>query len=291
MKWLLLVLAFVLGAAITWFLTVRRASRTVQAGTGAGASPAAAASEQAGAGVQADADPTGPELTPVVSPGEPVAGAVGIAGGADLAAAAGAGALAAETGEAAPDAGSRDEADDVGAAAGADVDEADDADGTGFGGAHTPLSEPRGAAESWDRDAQDEDALLTEDSTERDEAAPVVDATPNGDGVADVAPVVDATPNGDVAGVGEPVVVAALDEAVEADDAASRAHEVPDVEPSPEDDLDADVSVEKADGVVPVADATPSGDVAGVGGSRARPTQGELTFDEPEESVPPEDQP
>ena len=40
MKWLLLVLAFVLGAVITWFLTVRRASRTVQAGPGEGASPA-----------------------------------------------------------------------------------------------------------------------------------------------------------------------------------------------------------------------------------------------------------
>ena len=47
MTWLLLVLAFVLGAAITWFLTVRRASRTVQAGAGAGASPAAAG-ERAG---------------------------------------------------------------------------------------------------------------------------------------------------------------------------------------------------------------------------------------------------
>ncbi|KRB44087.1 hypothetical protein [Terrabacter sp. Root181] len=275
MKWLLLVLAFVLGAAVTWFLTVRRASRTVQAGPGAGASPAAAASEQDVGAVEADAEPAGPELTPLVSPGEPVAGAVGIAGGADLTAAAGAGALAAETAEAAPDAGSQDEADDVDAAAGADVDEAEDADGTGFGGAHTPLSEPRGAAESWDRDAQDEDALLTEASTEPDDSAPVVDATPNGD----------------VAGVGEPVVVAALDEAVEADDAASWTDAVPDLEPSPKADLDADVSVEPADDVVPIADATPSGDVAGVGGSRARPTQGELTFDEPQESVPPEDQP
>ena len=94
-----------------------------------------------------------------------------------------------------------------------------------------------------------------------------------------------------MAGVGEPEAVAALDEAVEADDAGSWAAEVPDVEPSPEDDLDADVSEEPAVNVAPVADATPTGDLAGVGGPGARPTQGELTFDEPDDSVPPEEKP
>ena len=270
MKWLLLVLAFVLGAAITWFLTVKHASRTVQEGVGA------------------PADPAAPELTPVVSPGEPVAGAVGIAGGADLAAAAGAGVLATEPAET-----SQRSHDEV------------DGDAGGFGGPHTPLSESPGAAESWDRDAEDEDALLSRPSAESADVAPVADATPNHDvasdiapvadatygAASDIAPVVDATPNGDLAGVGEAEAVAALDEAVEEDDAGSWADEVPDVEPSQEDDLDADVSVPPAINIVPVADATPSGDVAGVAGPGARPTQGELTFDEPDDSVPPEEKP
>ncbi|KRF44573.1 hypothetical protein ASH01_11290 [Terrabacter sp. Soil811] len=288
MKWLLLMLAFVLGAAITWFLTVKHASRTVQEGAGAAAELSA------------------PEPTPVVSPSEPVAGAAGVAGGADLAAAAGAGVLATE-----PAGTSQRSHDEV------------DVDAAGFGGPHTPLSESRSAAESWDRNAEDEDALLSRaseddaddapvaeatpndgaasavapvvDATPNDGAAsavaPVVDATPNDGAASAVAPVVDATPNGDLAGVGEPEAVAALEEEVEEDDAGSWADEVPDVEPSQEDDLDADVSVARATNIVPVADATPSGDVAGVAGPGALPTQGELTFDEPDDSVPPEEKP
>lgn len=272
MKWLLLMLAFVLGAAITWFLTVKHASRTVQEGAGAAAELSA------------------PEPTPVVSPSEPVAGAAGVAGGADLAAAAGAGVLATEPAET-----SQRSHDEV------------DVDAAGFGGPHTPLSESRGAAESWDRNAEDEDALLSRaseddadvapvaEATPNDGAAsavaPVVDATPNDGAASAVAPVVDATPNGDLAGVGDAGAVEALDEAVEGKDAGSWADEVPDVEPSSADDLDADVSVARATNIVPVADATPSGDVAGVAGPGARSTQGELTFDEPDDSVRPEEKP
>ena len=240
MTWLLMVLAFVLGVALTWLLTVKRVSRTVQEGAGA-----------------AD-ESSAPELTPVVSPGEPVAGAVGIGGGADLAAAEGAGVPAAEADETSQR--SQDEAA---------VDEG------GFGGPHTPLSESPGAAESWDRDAEDEDALMPRSSVE-----PAV-----------VAPVAEATPNGDLAGVGEPEAVAALDEAAEGDDVGSSAEELSEVDPSSADHLDVDESEEPAVNVAPVADATPSGDLAGVGGPGAQPPQGELTFDEPEDSVPPEEKP
>ena len=256
MKWLLLVLAFVLGAAMTWFLTVKHASRTVPDGAGAAPGPSA------------------PEPGPVVSPGEPVAGAVGIAGGGDLAAAAGAGVMATEPTEAPQR--SHEEID---------------GDAGGFGGPRTPLSEAPGAAESWDRNAEDEDALLSRASVQSaDVVAAVADTTPDEDGAPDIAPVVDATRNGDVAGVGEPEAVAALEEAVEGDDAGSSADEVPDAEPS-EDDLDADGSVTPAITIVPVTDAIPSGDVAGVAGPGVRPTQGELTFDEPDGSVPPEEKP
>src|SRR6476620_1491236 len=41
-----------------------------------------------------------------------------------------------------------------------DADEGDDDDGSAFAGATTEYSAVVGAAESWDRDAQDEDALL-----------------------------------------------------------------------------------------------------------------------------------
>ena len=272
MKWLLLVLAFVLGAAITWLLTVKRVSRTVQQGADA-----------------TSAEPAAPELTPVVSPGEPVAGALGIAGGADLAAAANAGVLATDADET-----SQRSQDEV------------EADEGGFGGPHTPLSESPGAAESWDRDAEDEDALLPRSGAEAAVAAPVpettpdddvasdippvADATPNDD-VATVAPVAEATPNGDLAGVGEPEAVAALDEAAEEDDSGSWADEVSEADPSSADDLDAAASEEPAVDVAPVAAATPTCDTAGVAGPGARPTQGELTFDEPDDSVPPEEKP
>ena len=270
MTWLLLVLALALGVALTWLLTVKRVSRTVPEGAGAAAESSA------------------PELTPVVSPGEPVAGAVGIGGGADLAAAEGAGVPAAEADETSQR--SQD---------GATADEG------GFGGPHTPLSESPGAAESWDRDAEDEDALLPRSSVEPAVVAPVAEATPDDDvtpaiaPVAEatldddvapvVAPVAEATPNGDLAGVAEPEAVAALDEAAEGDDVGPSAEEVSEVDPSSADDLDVDESEEPAVNVAPVADATPSGDLAGVGGPGARPTQGELTFDEPDDSVPPEE--
>jgi len=265
MKWLLLVLAFVLGAAITWFLTVKHASRTMPDGAGSTVEPAA------------------PEPTPVVSPGEPVAGAVGIGGGADLAAAAGAGVMATEPTE-------PTETPQTPQTPQSSQDEVEGVEG-GFGGAHTPLSEPPGPAESWNRNAEDEDALLSRSSVESaDVVAPVADATPDGGAASELAPVVDGTPNGDLAGVGESEAVAALEEAAEEDDAGSWADEVPDVEPS-QDDLDVDVSVTPAITIVPVADATPSGDVAGVPGPGVRPTQGELTFDEPDDSVPPEEKP
>ena len=140
MKWLLVVVAFVLGAAITWFLTVKRVTRSVPAG------------DQTSA--------VAPEVTPVVSPGGPV--------------------------------GEADQAHD-------EADEADDG-ASSFGGAHTPTSEAVGAAEAWDRDAEDEDALMSEPSEE----APV-------DQPSDLAPVEDATANGDVAGVGEPAAVSVVD--------------------------------------------------------------------------------
>ncbi|WP_028785660.1 hypothetical protein [Terracoccus sp. 273MFTsu3.1] len=320
MKWLLLVLAFVLGAAFTWFLTVRRVSRTVQAGAGpVTGTDVGAAPERTGLdGVHAETggEPAGPELTPVVSPGEPVAGAVGIAGGADLAAAAGAGVLATEhdeSVEATHDVGEHVEpegtARGVQDEAGEDemVDEAEVVDEAGFGGAHTPISESPGAAEAWDRNAEDEDALLprsaaqaavaapVRETTPDDDVAPhtppVADATPNDDVAAGVAPVDGATPNGDLAGVGEPEAVAALDEAAGRDVSGSWADEVPEVDPSSADDLDAAASERPAVDVAPVADTTPSGDLAGVAGPGARPTQGELTFDEPDDSVPPEEKP
>jgi hypothetical protein len=245
MKWLLMVVAFVLGAAITWFLTVKRVTRTVPAGD-----PAAAELSE-------------PETVPVVFPGGPVAGAVGVAGGADLVAAAGAGVLATEA------AGSSEDEDDDGG----EVDEDEGDEASRFGGAHTPASETPGAAEAWDRDAEDEDALLPElrdvDRAGKDDLRAGGSADPD---VAAV-PVADATPNGDVAGVGEPAAVAAVDERVGADDTGSGAAEVQDAVPAPEDDLDADV---------PTGSETTEA-------QRARPMQGELTFDEPEKSVPPED--
>jgi hypothetical protein len=165
-RWLLLVLAFVLGAVVTWFLTVKRASRTLP--------------------VPAEADRLSEEV-----PG---------------------------------DAGPEEEA-------------------TRFGGTHTAVSDEPGAAEAWDRDAQDEDALMPR--------------TPP-----DVAPVVDATPNGDLAGVGEPDAVAAVDAVLP---------------------LEGDGGGEVAASQLEVPETR--------GAPAAGPTQGELTFDQPEESVPPEDKP
>ncbi|GGN02264.1 hypothetical protein GCM10009721_31830 [Terrabacter tumescens] len=228
MKWLLMLLAFVLGAAITWFLTVKRVTRTVSVDDGA-----------------ADVEAAEPDLTPVVSPGEPVAGAVGVAGGADLAAAAGAGVLAAE----APEISQTSEAADS-AVDDEDGEEGeDDADNASrFGGSHTEPSEAPGAAEEWDRDAQDEDALMP--------ASAVEASDPGAESEEDVPPVVDATPNGDLAGVGNPAEVAEVDGHVEAQQSAAAGQ---------------------------ASDSSSTGDVAGVSQSAARHEQGELTFDdEPE---------
>ena len=125
MKWLLMVVAFVLGAAITWLLTVKRVTRVV---------------------------PTEDQ-----APG--------------------------------------------GAGASADAEDAED-EASRFGGAHTPTSDTPGAAEAWDRDAEDEDALMS-------------DRTHEAGGDPSMPPVADATPNGDLAGVGAPDGVAAIDEQVE----------------------------------------------------------------------------
>lgn len=174
MKWLLMVVAFVLGAAITWFLTVRRVSRTVPVGE-----------ETAPAVAQ-------PEMAPVVWPGGAVAGAVGVAGGADLVAATSAGVVGTV-------ADSSEDAEGV-----ADINDAQD-DASGFGGPRTPTSDSPGAAEGWDRDAEDEDALLSR---------------PSGD--VSIPPVADAKPKGDVAGVGDPTQVAAVDEIDDAPEATAK---------------------------------------------------------------------
>lgn len=84
-------------------------------------------------------------------------------------------------------------------------DEPDVSDPSDFAGAPSEFSSDVGAAESWDRDAQDEDALLPHEPVP---AAGAVEA--------DVPPVAQATPNGDLAGVGEPGAVQAVD-AVEVD--------------------------------------------------------------------------
>jgi hypothetical protein len=221
MKWLLMLLAFVLGAAITWFLTVKRATRTVSVGDGA---PVVAAAE--------------PELTPVVSPGEPVTGAIGVAGGADLAAAAGAGVMAAEERKAA------ETAETVETDLDEDGEEGED-DASRFGGSHTEPSEAPGAAEGWDRDAQDEDALMP---------ASAVEASDRGaQAQEDVPPVVDATPKGDLAGVGNPSDVAEVDGHVEAQQPQTGAE---------------------------TGESSSAGDVAGVRDSPARHEQGELIFDD-----------
>jgi hypothetical protein len=134
----------------------------------------------------------------------------------------------------------------------------------GFGGPRTPLSESPGPAESWDRDAQDEDALMPRPSPEQAGDAGVVDATADLDEASAVAPSADATPNGDLAGVGDPAAVAALDDVADAAGTDAGAGEPP---------------------------SGSGGDVAGGGEPEARPTQGELTFDEPDWSVPPEEKP
>jgi hypothetical protein len=146
MKWPLVGVAFVLGAAVTWFVTVKRVTLVVPAG--------------------------GPAT-----------------GGADLPAADGSGSSA--------------DAEDVD-----DVEGVED-DPSAFGGARTATSEASGAAEAWDRDAEDEDALM---SGRTHEAAQEPDHEP---GDLSVPPVADATPNGDLAGVGDPDEVAAVDEQAE----------------------------------------------------------------------------
>ena len=79
-----------------------------------------------------------------------------------------------------------------------------DEDWSGFGGTPTEPSTSVGAAEAWDSDAEDEDALLPHDGAAQPAAG--------GAGADDlVPPVAEATPNGDVAGVGEPGAVEAVD--------------------------------------------------------------------------------
>ncbi|MGO4603148.1 channel accessory protein ArfC [Terrabacter sp. 2YAF2] len=134
MKWLLLAVAFVLGAVTTWFLTVKRVTRVVSA------------EDQ-------------------------------VPGGADGQAAEG-----------------------TGSSADVEVDDLEDA-ASAFGGAHTATSDASGAAEAWDRDAEDEDALMSGRADDAPELS--------------MPPVADATPNGDVAGLGDPDGVAAIDEQVE----------------------------------------------------------------------------
>ena len=82
-------------------------------------------------------------------------------------------------------------------------DEGEADDGAAFGGARTEFSVPPGPAEGWDRDAQDEDALMAHGQ----ETPGDVDA----DATTDVPPVAAATPHGDVAGVGDPRAVEAVD--------------------------------------------------------------------------------
>ena len=139
MKWPLVGVAFFLGAAVTWFVTVKRVTLVVPAG--------------------------GPAT-----------------GGADLPAAEGSGSSA--------------DAEDVD-----DVEGVED-DPSAFGGARTATSEASGAAEAWDRDAEDEDALM---SGRTDDDAPDLS----------MPPVAEGRPNGDVAGVGDPDGVAAIDEQLE----------------------------------------------------------------------------
>ncbi|GAA2479766.1 hypothetical protein [Terrabacter carboxydivorans] len=187
MKWLLMVVAFVLGASITWFLTVKRVSRTVTA-------------DGAAAPVVPEA-----EVAPVVSPGGPVAGAVGVAGGADLVAATNPGVLATAA------AASSDDGDDEG-------DDVPEDDASRFGGVHTPASESPGVAEGWDRDAEDEDALVrhASDDTSGDDAQPVDAESRHGadeEATPGLPPVEGASPKGDMAGVGDPTEVAALEDA------------------------------------------------------------------------------
>lgn len=134
MKWLLVAVAFVLGAVTTWFLTVKRVTR-------------------------------------VVSEEEQVPGGTG-----------------------------RQAAEGTGSSADVEVDDVEDA-ASAFGGAHTATSDASGAAEAWDRDAEDEDALMSGRADDAPELS--------------MPPVADATPNGDVAGVGDPDGVAAIDEQVE----------------------------------------------------------------------------
>ncbi len=92
-------------------------------------------------------------------------------------------------------------------AAAADESRGEVDDASAFGGSPSEFSSAPGAAESWHRDAQDEDALLSHE--------PEPEAT-RADVEASVPPVAEATRNGDVAGVGQPQAVQAVD-AVEAD--------------------------------------------------------------------------
>ncbi|GAB3884836.1 hypothetical protein [Terrabacter terrigena] len=153
MKWWLVLVALLIGAVVTWFLT-RREGESVPSGE----SPVSG-SERSGQG-EAGRSP------------------------------------------------SRDAG--VGDAYEGEVDDA-----SAFGGAPTEFSSQLGSAESWHRDAQDEDALLA-----REPASEV------GDVEAHVPPVAEATPYGDVAGLGEPEAIRAVD-AVEVDAEAAKQVEAP----------------------------------------------------------------
>ncbi|NUR79910.1 MAG: hypothetical protein HOQ21_05635 [Dermatophilaceae bacterium] len=83
-------------------------------------------------------------------------------------------------------------------------------DASAFGGPPSEFSSQPGAAESWHRDWEDEDALMTRRPTPGAREAEAV-----------VPPVAEATPNGDLAGVGEPQAVQAVD-AVEVDAKAAQ---------------------------------------------------------------------
>ncbi|NUO34409.1 MAG: hypothetical protein HOQ27_04985 [Dermatophilaceae bacterium] len=103
---------------------------------------------------------------------------------------------------------------------GGDSAEREDDDASAFGGAPSEFSSDPGAAESWHRDSEDEDALMARE--------PAADA---GELTSDVPPVAESTPNGDLAGVGEPEAVQAVD-AVTIDADPAGADEEPD-KPTP----------------------------------------------------------
>ena len=150
MKWLMMLVAIVLGAGITWLLTVRRVTRQV--------TPAAATAPASGEAAAGD------EVARYEAAREEAA-----AGEA--------------AGEAARDETARDEAAPGEAAPGktaSDDERVDEA--AGFGGAVTQESSSH---MGWDRTSQDEDALFPHEAPglrpEAQDVPPIAGATPNGD--------------------------------------------------------------------------------------------------------------